>query len=133
MDRPALDDDARARLRLALHERECALREEVRVLDAEKEDTPGGVPMGEVEDLGEQGEERTREALRHAQRERDIAELQDIAEACARMDRGVYGLCVDCGVQIPLARLQAQPAAARCVPCQEVFERTHPPVPAAFG
>jgi RNA polymerase-binding transcription factor DksA len=41
------------------------------------------------------------------------------------MARGHYGKCIDCGTDIPLARLQAQPWAARCVACQERFERTH--------
>lgn len=126
MHPPALDDDARARLRLVLHERERTLREEVRALDVERQETPGIMTPGEVEDLGEQGEERTREAVRHVERERDMAELRDIAEACARMDRGAYGVCVDCGEPVPLARLLAQPAAARCLACQQIHERRHP-------
>ena len=31
--------------------------------------------------------------------------------------------CEDCGNPIPAARLKANPAALRCVPCQTKFER----------
>ncbi|MBI5270971.1 MAG: TraR/DksA family transcriptional regulator [Burkholderiales bacterium] len=125
----ALDDATRAQLRAQLDERQRTLREEVRAIDDEKEDAPRSIPMSHVEDLGEQGEERTREAVRHAEQERDIDELRAIAAAQARLDNGSYGLCVDCGVDIPLPRLQAQPAAARCIDCQAEFEKTHPAVP----
>jgi RNA polymerase-binding transcription factor DksA len=41
------------------------------------------------------------------------------------MDEQDYGSCVDCGAEIELARLRAEPAAERCVDCQEAYERTH--------
>lgn len=37
--------------------------------------------------------------------------------ALARMDAGEYGTCVDCGTQIPTARLEARPLSIRCVEC----------------
>jgi RNA polymerase-binding protein DksA len=119
----ALDDDDLRRLRSRLDAREAVLREEVRAIDAESNDAPA--PHGHVEDIGEQGEERIRGALRHAERERDIEELRAIEAAKERMANGSYGACVDCGVDIPLDRLEVQPAATRCVPCQERFERSH--------
>jgi len=120
----ALDDADLRRLRSRLEAREAQLREEVRALDAESSDTPGGAAQG-VEDIGEQGEERIRGAVRHAEKERDIDELRAIAAAQERMAQGSYGLCVDCGAAIALNRLEVQPAAMRCVPCQERFERSH--------
>ena len=121
----ALDDDDLRRLRSRLETREAQLREEVRALDAESSDTPGGTAQGQVEDVGEQGEERIRGAVRHAERERDIDELRAIAAAQERMAQGSYGLCVDCGAAIALNRLEVQPAAMRCLHCQERFERSH--------
>ena len=38
--------------------------------------------------------------------------------ALARIDDNSYGLCVDCGHEIPEGRLEARPDAARCVGCQ---------------
>jgi RNA polymerase-binding transcription factor DksA len=42
------------------------------------------------------------------------------------MDTGTYGRCVDCGEPIGWQRLQAVPAAARCVACQSKVEQTPP-------
>lgn len=125
----ALQDKDLARLNAALDARELQLRAQVGAIDDEKQDLPRSVPMSHVEDLAELGEERTREAMRHAEQERDIDELRAIAAARERMAGGRYGTCIDCGNEIPLARLQAQPAAARCVPCQQRFERSHRAVP----
>lgn len=45
------------------------------------------------------------------------ARLAEIDAAQARLERGTYGICVVCGRPIPLARLEARPAAATCVGC----------------
>ena len=52
----------------------------------------------------------------------ESAELDQIEAALQRIEAGTYGRCIDCGVQIPAARLHAAPEAARCVPCQEKTE-----------
>ncbi len=54
--------------------------------------------------------------------DRESGELRTINAALQRMEEGVYGLCTDCGVEIPLARLQAAPEAARCISCQNKHE-----------
>jgi DnaK suppressor protein len=54
---------------------------------------------------------------------RDIEEYQAGRAALARLDAGDYGVCADCGVDIPAPRLQAQPFAIRCIACQERRER----------
>ena len=51
-----------------------------------------------------------------------LAELSGVEGALARLAEGTYGECIDCGVDIPLARLAAYPAAQRCVSCQEAAE-----------
>ncbi len=114
-------DDLRARL----DGREAELIEEIRAKSAEAAPPPSHEPHNQVEDLGEQGEQRTREAIAQAEQERDVDELRRIAAAKERMARGEYGDCVDCDAAIPFARLQAQPAASRCVACQERYEQTH--------
>lgn len=53
------------------------------------------------------------EALRRAAR----AERDDLDAALARVADGTYGVCVACGRPIPVERLQARPAADRCVAC----------------
>jgi DnaK suppressor protein len=47
----------------------------------------------------------------------------DIDEALRRLDDSGYGLCAECGDEIPENRLIANPLAIRCRDCQEEVER----------
>ncbi|MBI4804401.1 MAG: TraR/DksA C4-type zinc finger protein [Desulfovibrio sp.] len=51
-------------------------------------------------------------------RERDRQTLARIREALSRIESGEYGECEECGDEIAIARLKAQPMAALCVHCQ---------------
>ena len=55
--------------------------------------------------------------------DRQVHELRDIDTAFARMKEGNFGICVDCGANIPVPRLQAYPTAKRCTACQERHEQ----------
>ena len=57
--------------------------------------------------------------------DRDAQELRRIDSALTRLTSGTYGNCVNCGQDIPLARLKAEPTASRCIACQELYEKTH--------
>ena len=50
-------------------------------------------------------------------------ELRTLEKALHRMDTGDYGTCIDCNKPIPLARLEANPMATRCIACQSVHEQ----------
>jgi len=112
-------------LRKRLEERSRALVDQMHEVAETLPDTPT-LTRTNVEDEAEQGERRTSEALRGAEQDRDAAELREIRAALNRMDDGSYGVCADCGTDIPLARLRAQPAALRCIACQERYEIRHP-------
>ena len=60
--------------------------------------------------------------LEFALDERDNAELRGVNAALERIEAGTYGLCLDCGLEIPAARLHAAPEALRCIACQEKAE-----------
>lgn len=49
--------------------------------------------------------------------------IDHIDKALARLDAGTYGVCRDCGEEIPVSRLRAIPFAERCRDCQDVAER----------
>lgn len=51
------------------------------------------------------------------------AQRSEVMEARARVEKGTYGTCVDCGKPIPEGRLEARPEAARCVACQAKYDR----------
>lgn len=62
-------------------------------------------------------------ALAVAALEREGAELREMLAARARLHTPEYGVCVDCGADIPYARLEVAPGATRCVGCQARHER----------
>jgi DnaK suppressor protein len=72
---------------------------------------------------GDWAQDDTEQDLSIAMDERETAELEAIEQALQRVADGSYGLCLDCGVGIPTARLHANPTAMRCVACQEATER----------
>jgi|SRR5688572_29985596 len=80
---------------------------------------------GTVPDPGDESVAALIKDLDHADVSRDVAELRALEAARGRMQEGRYGVCIDCGVDIPFARLQAAPSAERCIECQENYEKTH--------
>lgn len=56
--------------------------------------------------------------------ERDRQLMGEIHEALARVEEGEYGICQECGEDIGLARLRAQPMATLCVHCKALLEDT---------
>jgi DnaK suppressor protein len=57
--------------------------------------------------------------------EHETAELLAIEEALTRIQEGVYGFCLSCGIPMAHDRLHAAPTAMRCVMCQNTFEKQH--------
>ena len=43
--------------------------------------------------------------------------LEDVDRALARASEGTYGICEQCGSEIPETRMEALPATTRCVGC----------------
>jgi len=52
----------------------------------------------------------------------DRRKLKLIDAAIARLDRGEFGLCEECGDTISPKRLQVIPWAAYCIACQDQFD-----------
>lgn len=107
-----------------LAERELELQARVRDAKASASERPSAQGP-QVDDLGEEGEERFRSGIEHVEMLRDQEELTDIAAARERLAAGTYGECVDCGQDIAFERLRAQPTARRCLLCQGAFEKQH--------
>lgn len=103
------------RQRLAVLEEEIA-----RKLGQASEEFSAFERIGDSGDLSSiliEGEVEMSEALR------DIDEWRGLRSALRRSEEGTYGVCIDCGVEIPFERLCASPMALRCVDCQARSER----------
>jgi DnaK suppressor protein len=103
---------------LSFEKQLLSLRAElVKSTKLESEDSP---PKGDSADLATV--ERQRElSIRFHERSRNMGKLID--EALGRMADDEYGLCVDCGDDIPIERLKIRPFSLRCVPCQSMREK----------
>jgi len=74
-------------------------------------------------DIGERGITSLSEESRFQQsRERRLI-VRMIEAALARIQQGVFGVCVGCGDEITPRRLDALPWAEYCLRCQEGFEQ----------
>jgi DnaK suppressor protein len=101
---------------LLTHQREEIL---ARLTDSRGHDSDVQVQSGDEMDVARSlAEAETRGFLL----DREESKLRAIDAALARLERGDYGVCANCGEDIPLIRLKAVPFATFCVDCQH--ERT---------
>jgi len=54
---------------------------------------------------------------------RESDEIKAINEALAKINKGTYGICDNCGEMIGMKRLEAMPFVKYCVDCQEDIEK----------
>lgn len=109
----------------AIEERRAALVTEIRREVARARNEPFAEVAGAVHDTGDEALADLVADVDNAEVTRDLAELRALESARARIADGSYGVCADCGGDIPVARLRVQPAAARCILCQERHEKTY--------
>jgi RNA polymerase-binding protein DksA len=48
---------------------------------------------------------------------------QSVDDALARLAKGTFGMCIHCGKEIPLRRLEALPFTSYCIDCEYEWER----------
>ena len=70
-------------------------------------------------DFAEQAVERQNDEVVYGLNESAKSELIQIKRALERMDNGDYGICQECGRQIPVERLKAIPYTSYCKDCLE--------------
>ena len=109
-------------LRRWLLYRQNELQAEIRAADELRRGEERSVDVWDSKDAADRQQRQTGDELQLA---RDLAELDDVEDALRRLDAGTYGDCGSCGLPIPMARLEAQPAARRCARCQGLLEVGH--------
>jgi RNA polymerase-binding transcription factor len=111
-----------------LQERRRAIVEAIEYLHKENpgslEDETGELVSGSADQhLADTATETVDREIDYTLEEHDGRLLQAIDEALARIDARTYGVCVNCGAQIPLERLEAMPWATLCIECKRKEER----------
>ena len=121
----ALNAQQTEQLRRQIEARQKSLASEIRADMAKAREEPFGELAGDAPDPGDESVATLIQDLDQFDVSRDLTELRGLEEARARIERGTFGECIDCGGDIDFKRLQANPGASRCIRCQEVFEKTH--------
>jgi RNA polymerase-binding transcription factor len=70
-------------------------------------------------DLADQASGNNEVHIQLKLKQTDAKILQAIEEALYRMEKGVYGICRDCGEPIAPARLEAIPWTRVCITCKQ--------------
>jgi len=70
-------------------------------------------------DLADQASGNNEVHIQLKLKQTDAKILQAIEEALARIEKGTYGLCRDCGEPVAEARLNAIPWTRVCITCKE--------------
>jgi DnaK suppressor protein len=118
-----LTDSQLQHLKKVLDDRDATLRADMKQVADAKEDY--AQVASEVPDPGDASFANLEVDLGNAAVGRELSELRAIEVARAHLENGTYGECMECGFPIPYERLEAQPTAERCAPCQEAYEKTH--------
>jgi DnaK suppressor protein len=89
-------------------------------LASEFVDTVINTPSAEIIDVAQNLEQMGRDASLAEQERRDLVAVE---KALAKMATGSFGVCEDCGEDIPSRRLIVLPQARLCAQCQALEER----------
>lgn len=120
-----LDQQQAAEFEARLRDRARQLRDEIRATLERSNDETHLEIAGRMRDAGDESFSALIVDLNLFDINRDADELRRIEAAMLRLKQGRFGECIDCGQEIPLERLEAEPTAARCVKCQELHEKTY--------
>ena len=110
-------------LKKMLEDRRRELQAEVqgKMRGVREEGTWGG-KLNEVLDAVESAEADIQEDIEFALVQMKSETLNKVNDALARLERGDYGFCYECGEEIAEKRLRALPFAVRCKDCEEARE-----------
>ncbi len=73
-------------------------------------------------DRGDESNQALESGMEMTQADRANYELALVSGALERLDKGEFGVCMDCGEVVERARILANPIAKRCLSCQSRHE-----------
>lgn len=121
-----LSSEQLSRLTKQVDDERDRLRQDIRNELTRSDDEQYASLAGQVHDAGEESVADLLSDVNTAMISHSIKELREIEAAQERLREGTYGTCEECGEAIPLARLEAYPAARLCIADQERYEAAHP-------
>lgn len=92
-------------------------------LEKKNEDFKGLVKPVETGDECDIASDAIDRTMLDALGQQDKDRLDMINNALSKIAQGTYGVCIDCGKDIPMSRLEALPWTGLCVDCKTKAER----------
>lgn len=120
-----LSDEQLAQLKQRLETERQQLRKDIRDELLRTDEEQYGELAGQVHDSAEESVADLLSDLNAAVLGQSIKALREVEAAQERMKEGWYGRCEECQEEIPFERLDAYPAARRCMLHQEQYEKSH--------
>lgn len=111
-----------AELRRILEERRREMVTEVQGKIRDVRSEAAATPVNGVLDAAESSDADIQEDIELALIQMKAETLTRIDEALARLEKGTFGFCTECGQEISERRLRALPFALRCKDCEEARE-----------
>jgi DnaK suppressor protein len=111
------------KLRSLLEAKKTALLADLRKSMGEQRAESGRMSFEIAQDDGDKSVEDHGLHVQSAVQSMKSEQLDDIEQALKKLSEGSYGICEECGSEIPLQRLKIQPAASYCVACQEEIDK----------
>jgi RNA polymerase-binding transcription factor len=113
-----------AQLDRSLEQQALELRREIRRLLLESDQQHHRDLAGLVHDAGDEAVANELADIGAAFIDRHVRELREVEAARARLTRGTFGICMDCGMDIQWERLAVYPVATRCADCARTREKS---------
>ncbi len=100
------------------------LRSEVRALELELKEAGETVVLDQtsVGRLSRMDAMQTQQMALESSRRRE-RRLISVDQALKRLEKQIYGICVDCDEDINVRRLEIDPTALRCIKCAEALSK----------
>lgn len=120
-----LTDEQLSMLKQRLEAERQQLRKDIRDELLRTDEEQYSELAGQVHDSAEESVADLLSDLNTAVLGQSIKALREVEAAQERMKEGWYGRCEECQEEIPYERLDAYPAARRCMLHQEQYEKSH--------
>jgi DnaK suppressor protein len=98
------------------------LQEEILKVIAGEDDDSGSRDFMDEIDKAQNVIEQAMGSLTSSSQRSNLAKVE---EALERIKKNAYGICEECGEEIPMKRLEALPFALYCITCQQKLEEEY--------
>jgi len=91
----------------------CSLKEQIAILEEKVKPIPPDCSLGRLTRLEAMGEQHVNNKILDESRIR----LTRLTNALLRVDKPMFGICIECEEPIGIGRMRVRPESVRCVEC----------------